>query len=267
MKEVTVKPSRNNRFRTIARPFAGFWLPALIVIVWQWLSYAGVLNRTLAPSPYRVAIEFWDLLISGTLLHHLRISTIRAMAGFGLGAAVGLVLGVAVGFLRPVEKSIDPSFQMLRTIPHLAITPLFVLWFGIGETSKVLLIALGAFFPLYINTFLGIRSADKKLFEVTRVLNFSIWKQITRLIIPSALPNILLGVRLSMGVSWLGLVVAEMMGSSAGIGFMINDARQYSQTTVVYVGILIFAVVGKLSDSLVRLLERHWLKWRDNFQG
>jgi len=243
------------------------WLPVLIVIVWHFLSQSGILNKTLAPAPWSVAVEFWDLLVSGTLLYHLQISTLRAMTGFALGASIGLLLGIAVGFFRPMEKSVDPSVQMIRTIPHLAITPLFVLWFGIGETSKILLIAFGAFFPLYINTFLGIRSVDNKLIDVARILNFSTWKKITRLIIPSAMPNILLGIRLSIGISWLGLVVAEMMGSSKGIGFMINDARQYSQTSVVYVGIIIFAIVGKLSDSLVRYLERHWLKWRDNYQG
>ncbi len=130
-----------------------------------------------------------------------------------------------------------------------------------------MLIANGAFFPIYVNTYLGIRGVDSKIFDVARVLQFSKWKQITKLILPAALPNILLGVRLSLGIAWLGLVVAELMGASEGVGYMIMDARQFSQTDVVFVGIIIFAVVGKLTDSFVRVLEKRLLKWRDSYAG
>ena len=145
--------------------------------------------------------------------------------------------------------------------------PLFILWFGLGELSKVLLIGLGAFFPLYVNTLLGIRGVDKKLFDVARILEFSRWKQITKLILPAALPNILLGIRLSFGAAWLGLVVSELMGASEGVGYLIMDARQFSRTEVVFVGIIIFALGGKIGDSMVRLLETRLLKWRDSYQG
>lgn len=195
------------------------------------------------------------------------LSAAGLAAGFLIGGSIGLATGLAAGFLRPAEQAIDPMLQMLKTVPHLAITPLFILWFGIGETSKILLIAFGAFFPLYVNTFLGIRGVDRKLVEVARVLEFSRFEQIRLVILPGAMPNILLGVRLSMGVSWLGLVVAEMMGSSSGVGYLIQDARQFSIITIVFVGIVIFAAVGKLSDSLVRWLEKRLLKWRDNFSG
>lgn len=156
---------------------------------------------------------------------------------------------------------------MLRTVPHLAVTPLFILWFGFDEISKILLIALGAFFPVYINTFNGIRGVDAKLFEVARVLEFKWHQQMTKVIVPASLPNILLGIRLSLGIAWLGLVVAELMGSSSGVGYMIMDARQFSQTNKVFAGIIIFAVVGKLTDSFVRLLERKLLKWRNSYEG
>ncbi|TWK27563.1 putative aliphatic sulfonates transport permease protein SsuC [Bacillus licheniformis] len=172
-----------------------------------------------------------------------------------------------IGFSKIAEDYLDPSLQMLRTVPHLAVTPLFILWFGFDELSKVLLIALGAFFPVYINTFSGIRGVDSKLFDVARVLEFHWLKQVTKLILPASLPNILLGIRLSLGVSWLGLVVAELMGSSAGVGYMIMDARQFSQTDKVFVGILIFAAVGKLTDSFVRILEKKCLGWRNSYQG
>lgn len=211
--------------------------------------------------------EFISLAGSGELMMHLGISTWRALLGFILGGGLGLAAGIWVGFSYKTERLLDPSLQMLRTLPHLAIAPLFILWFGFGEASKILLIAKGCFFPLYVNTFLGIRSVDGKLFDVGRVLQFSRWQMITKLIVPASLPNIFLGIRLSIGVAWLGLVVAEMMGSSSGIGFMINDARSFSLTTVVFVGIIIFAVVGKLSDSLVKLVERRMLRWQDSYKG
>lgn len=245
----------------------GLILPAVILLVWQLAGEFGLVSKTMLPTPLEILAAAGELAASGELFGHLQISVTRAAIGFLLGGALGLLTGLAVGFSSRVEHTLDPSVQMLRTIPHLAVTPLFILWFGFGEFSKVLLIAKGAFFPLYVNTFLGIRNVDAKLFEVARVLEFSRWKQITRLILPAALPNILLGVRLSLGAAWLGLVVAELMGSSEGVGYLIMDARQFSQTAIVFVGIVIFALVGKATDSLVRYLERRWLKWRDNYSG
>jgi sulfonate transport system permease protein len=245
----------------------GLMLPVAIIIIWQLLGSLGFVSSVILPTPFDISKAFIELVRSGELLKHMRISIYRAAVGFLLGGGLGFAFGVAVGLFKRFEQSFDPSIQMLRTVPHLAITPLFILWFGIGEFSKILLIALGAFFPLYINTFVGIRGVDSKLFDVARVLEFTKLKQITRLILPAALPNILLGLRLSIGVSWLGLVVAELMGSSEGIGYMILDARQFSQTAIVFVGILIFASVGKLSDSFVRILERKLLRWRDSFKG
>lgn len=177
------------------------------------------------------------------------------------------MIGILAGFSKRTELYLDPSLQMLRTVPHLAVTPLFILWFGFDEVSKILLIALGAFFPVYINTFNGIRGVDAKLFEVARVLEFKWHQQISKVILPAPLPNILLGIRLSLGIAWLGLVVAELMGSSSGVGYMIMDARQFSQTNKVFAGIIIFAVVGKLTDSFVRSLERKLLKWRNSYEG
>lgn len=245
----------------------GVLLPIAIIIIWQTLSGLKLISPQLFPSPLNIVKEFLGMVQSGELLHHLKISVQRAAFGFLLGGSLGLVTGLLVGLKKNAEHVLDPSLQMLRTVPHLAITPLFILWFGFGEVSKVLLISLGAFFPLYVNTFLGVRNVDAKLFEVAKVLEFNRLKQITKLVIPSALPNVLLGLRLSLGVAWLGLVVAELMGSSEGIGYMIQDARQFSRTSAVFVGIIIFAVVGKFADSVVRLLEERLLKWRDSYKG
>lgn len=245
----------------------GLIVPVCLLIVWEVAGTMGYLNPVLLPTPSSIWKELVSMTETGELVRHLGISTWRALLGFLIGGGLGLTMGLWVGFSYKTERLLDPSFQMLRTLPHLAIAPLFILWFGFGETSKLLLIAKGAFFPLYVNTFLGIRSVDSKLFDVGQVLQFSKWQMITKLILPASLPNIFLGIRLSVSVAWLGLVVAELMGSSAGLGYLINDARSFSLTTVVFVGIIVFAVVGKLSDSIIKLLEARALRWQDGFKG
>lgn len=242
-------------------------IPIIVLIIWQLAGILGFVSKTVLPTPWDIFLAFQGLIQSGELFDHLGISVFRAVVGFLIGGSLGILLGTIVGFSTRSEQYLDPSVQMLRTVPHLAVAPLFVLWFGFGEISKVLLIADGAFFPLYVNAFLGIRGVDSKLFDVARVLEFSKRKLITKLILPAALPNLLLGARLSLGVAWVSLVVAELMGSTEGIGYMIMDARQFSNTDIVFVGIIIFAFVGKFSDSLVRLLEVRFLRWRDNYKG
>ncbi|WNR44075.1 ABC transporter permease [Paenibacillus roseipurpureus] len=247
--------------------FRGFLLPIVVIAVWQLLSGTEVINPRLFPSPLYILETFVSMLASGELLHHLRISVVRASLGFLIGGSSGLLIGLLVGMFRRAEDYLNPTVQMLRTIPLLAITPLFILWFGFGELSKVLLISMGAFFPLYVNTFLGVRNVDIKLFDVARVLEFNRLQQVTKLILPAALPNVLLGIRLSLSVAWLVLVVAELMGADAGVGYLIQDARSFMRTEVVFLGIVIFAAVGKLSDSLVRLLESRLLRWQDSYRG
>ncbi|EJR07065.1 hypothetical protein II5_02083 [Bacillus cereus MSX-A1] len=264
IKKNGIKKVRKLNVKVLVRAIT---IPVIILIIWQLAGVFGLVSKTVLPTPLDIFLAFQELIKTGELFGHLSISVFRAAAGFFIGGGLGIILGTIVGFSTRSEQYLDPSVQMLRTVPHLAVAPLFVLWFGFGETSKVLLIADGAFFPLYVNAFLGIRGVDSKLFDVARVLEFSKRKLITKLILPSALPNLLLGARLSLGVTWVSLVVAELMGSTEGIGYMIMDARQFSNTDIVFVGIIIFAFVGKFSDSLVRLLEVKFLRWRDNFKG
>ncbi|EPF11883.1 alkanesulfonate ABC transporter permease [Bacillus cereus BAG1O-3] len=264
IKKNGIKKVRKLNVKVLVRAIT---IPVIILIIWQLAGVFGLVSKTVLPTPLDIFLAFQELIKTGELFGHLSISVFRATAGFFIGGGLGIILGTIVGFSTRSEQYLDPSVQMLRTVPHLAVAPLFVLWFGFGETSKVLLIADGAFFPLYVNAFLGIRGVDSKLFDVARVLEFSKRKLITKLILPSALPNLLLGARLSLGVAWVSLVVAELMGSTEGIGYMIMDARQFSNTDIVFVGIIIFAFVGKFSDSLVRLLEVKFLRWRDNFKG
>jgi sulfonate transport system permease protein len=261
------KPSEKDWLKVIPRPLHAWLVPITIVALWQAAGGFGWISATLLPTPLTIAKQFASLGASGELWEHFRISILRALSGFLLGGLTGLALGVSTGLGKMAERTLDPSLQMLRTVPLLSLIPLFILWFGIGEFSKILMISLGAFFPMYVNTFLGIRNVDAKLYEVSRIFQYSKPQLLIRLIVPAALPNILLGIRLSLGVSWLVLVVAEMMGTSAGIGYMIQDARAYSQTDIVFVGIIIFAIMGKLSDSLVRLLESRLLSWRETYKG
>lgn len=251
----------------IPAPLHAWILPVLIVAVWQAAGSLHLIAPSLLPTPLAISKQFINLLLSGALLEHFGSSTFRALSGFVLGGLTGLLLGLFTGLGKIAERTLDPTVQMLRTIPLLSLIPLFILWFGIGEFSKVLMISLGAFFPVYVNTFLGIRNVDVKLYDVSRIFQYSKIQLLTRLILPAALPNILLGIRLALGVSWLVLVVAEMMGTSSGIGYMIQDARAYSQTDIVFVGIIIFAVIGKLSDSVVRIMETRLLRWRETYKG
>lgn len=252
---------------TIMKYVYGSLLPVLILIIWQVIGELRLLPPQLLPTPLGIGKSLIELTSNGVLVSNMGISIYRAAIGFMIGGSLGIVLGLIVGFYKVTELTLDPTLQMIRTVPHLAIMPLFVLWFGFGEFSKVLLIAMGAFFPIYLNTFLGIRGVDSKLFEVSRVLEFSKFKQMTKVILPAAMPNILLGVRLSLGTAWLSLIVAELMGANSGVGYMISDARQFAQTDVVFVGIVIFAAVGKITDSLVRKLELRLLRWRDSYNG
>lgn len=269
---LSIKTAKKIRSRAAWNPIIsdlgiGALIPVVTVVLWQLAGSTGMISREFLPTPMSIARAFADLAVTGELTHHLGVSMGRAGIGFLIGGIFGFVFGVLTGLFRKAEYVLDPSIQVLRLVPHLAIAPLIILWFGFGEMSKVVIIMSGSFFPLYINTFMGIRNVDNKLFEVSRVLGFSPYQNLRRLILPAALPGILLGLRLSLAVAWIGLVVAELIGSQSGVGFLINEAKQNSNTEVVFVGIIIFAIVGKLIDSCFRIIERRFLFWRDSYQG
>ncbi len=242
-----------------------FLIPVLVLILWQLVSMGGGAKASLMPSPVKVLQTFVGMVESGELLRHALISTNRALSGFLVGGMIGLVLGLINGLWSLAERLTDSSVQMLRNIPHLALIPLILLWFGIGEESKLVMVSLGVFFPIYLNTFHGIRSIDPGLIEMGRVYGLKGFALYRNVLFPGALASILVGVRYSLGIMWLTLIVAETVSAKSGIGYMAMNAREFLQMDVIVLSILIYALLGKLSDSLAKVAERQFLKWHPNY--
>jgi len=242
-------------------------VPAVVLIVWEIASKSGWLSTRVLPEPASVVTAFCGLLASGELWHHVAVSSGRALAGLAVGGGLGLMLGLLTGTFRIAETLLDTSLQMVRNIPALALIPLVILWFGIDESAKLFLVAVGVFFPIYLNTFHGIRSVDKGLIEMARSYGLTGWPLYRHVILPGALPSVLVGLRFSLGLMWVLLIVAETISAQAGIGYLTMNAREFLQTDVVLVGILLYALLGKLADVLAKALERWWLRWHPGYQA
>jgi sulfonate transport system permease protein len=241
-------------------------LPLAIVLLWQALSAAGLISSRVLPAPTDVLLAGWKLLKSGELVRNIWVSFWRAVVGFAIGGSIGFAFGLANGLSRRSEQVFDSTLQMVRNIPHLALIPLVILWFGIDEEAKIFLVALGVFFPIYINTQHGIRTVDTQLVEMGRIYGMSPLALFRRVILPGALPSIFVGLRYALGIMWLTLIVAETVATSSGIGYMAMQAREFLLVDVVVLSILIYALLGKLADSTARLLERLCLGWHPAFQ-
>ncbi|MBG6082411.1 aliphatic sulfonate ABC transporter permease SsuC [Rubrivivax gelatinosus] len=261
---MSATPSSWQRWGRRALPWA---LPVALVLAWEIASRTGWLSSRVLPEPWAVVTALVGLLKSGELLHHVAISTGRALAGLAIGGGLGLALGLLTGTFRVFETLLDTSFQMVRNIPALALIPLVILWFGIDETAKLFLVAVGVFFPIYLNTFHGIRSVDRGLIEMARSYGLSGWALYRHVVLPGALPSILVGLRFSLGLMWVLLIVAETISAQSGIGYLTMNAREFLQTDVVLVGILLYALLGKLADVLAKGLERWWLRWHPGYQA
>jgi sulfonate transport system permease protein len=242
------------------------WLvPASIVTVWQLASQLGLIPSNFLPAPSEVLVAGYRLTLSGELPTNIAVSFKRAASGFLIGGALAFSFGLANGLSRLSEKLVDSTLQMIRNIPNLALIPLVILWFGIDESAKLFLTSLGVFFPIYINTFHGVRTVDPQLVEMARSYGMSSWDLFRRVILPSALPSIFVGVRYALGIMWLTLIVAETIAANSGIGYMAMHAREFMLVDVVVLAIVIYALLGKLADSSVRFLERLCLAWHPAF--
>ena len=250
------------RWRTTAMRRLTPWLvPIAILLDWQAGSAFGFIQANVLPAPSAVAEAFWRVARSGELWTNIEVSAWRALVGFAIGGGIGFALGMLNGLSSLSETLTDSTLQMVRNIPHLALIPLVILWFGIDEEAKIFLVALGVFLPIYVNTQHGVRSVDPQLLEMGRACGMSRASLFLRVVLPGALPSIFVGLRYGLGIMWLTLIVAETISASSGIGFMAMNAREFMMVDVVVLSILVYAVLGKLADSTARLLERTCLAW------
>ncbi|MBO0712237.1 MAG: ABC transporter permease [Acetobacteraceae bacterium] len=247
------------------RPLRRYASVGLLILAWQAGAIIGWIPPGTIAAPSDILTSLAGLLQSGELERNLLVSLCRVAAGLAIGIGLGTAAALVAGLSRIGEETIDPPLQMLRTLPHLALVPLFILWFGIGETPKIALVAFGAVFPIYLTLFAGIRGVDPKLVEAARTLGLSHAGLIRHVILPGSLPSFLVGLRYAVGVGWLSLVVGEQINADSGIGYMMMNAREFLRTDIIMVGLMVYAVLGLLADQLVRALERSALIWRPTF--
>jgi sulfonate transport system permease protein len=256
----------HKRFKKQFEQLVPWGVPVLLILIWQFLSQVGWLSNRVLPAPTAVVQAAIQLASTGELFRNVYVSAVRALIGFAIGGSIGFVLGLLNGTFRLSEQLFDTSVQMLRNIPHLAMIPLVILWFGIGDQARIFLVAIGVLFPIYINTFHGIRTTDQGLLEMGKVYGLKPWELFWQIVLPSALPSILVGVRYALGIMWLTLIVAETIAADSGIGYMAMNAREFLQTDVVVFSILLYALLGKLADSIARFLEARLLQWHPSYQ-
>jgi sulfonate transport system permease protein len=243
----------------------GLVLPVLLLCLWELNGWCGWARPNLLPPPSAVVGTVIDLARRGELWDHIAITLLRVLLGFVIGAAAATGLGALAGYSMLWRRLLDPMLQALRSIPSIAWVPLFILWLGIFEAAKVTLIAVGVFFPVYLNLMSGIEAVDRRLVEVGRVYRFSSWRLISRILVPATLPAYFTGLRSGLGLGWMFVVAAEIMGASKGLGFLLIDGEQTGRPALIIAAILLFAALGKLTDAALSLLGRRALAWQDSF--
>lgn len=244
----------------------GLLLPLAIIALLELSVSRGWVPAWLMPAPSDLRMTFREL-AGGPLWTHISASSQRVLLGFGIGAGLAVLIGTLVGMSRQLEAWLDPTFQALRAVPGLAWVPLLLIWLGIDEVSKVTLIAIGSFFPVYMNMVAGVRNVDRKLVEVGTQLGFSRAALMRRIMVPAALPYLFTGLRNGLSMAWLCVVAAELLAATEGIGYLLTDGREVSRPDLVLAAIITLALMGKLTDSLLKHLEKRMLGWRDNFNG
>ncbi|MGW0693298.1 ABC transporter permease [Streptomyces sp. NBC_01602] len=267
LEPVVPDSARGSRLRSVPRPLRRAVGPVLLLVLWQGLSATGVLHPDVLASPGTIARAGSDLIADGTLPSAMGISLQRVAVGLVLGGVVGTALALVSGLSRLGEDLVDATVQMLRTVPWVGLIPLFIIWLGIGEAPKVALIALGVAFHLYLNVYAGIRGVDEQLIEAGQSLGLGRWGLIRHVVLPGALPGAMTGLRYSLATAWLALVFGESVNADAGIGFLMNQAREFFRTDVIVVCLVVYAFLGLTADVIVRILERLLLQWRPTFTG
>lgn len=262
---VAAQPSRVGVSKATLYIWLSWIIPAVVVLLWETAARVGFIAPQVLPAPSSVLETAVNLARNGDLFVHLGVSLLRAACGFVIGGTLGLALGVIVGFSPLAQALLDRSVQMVRAVPFLAMLPLVIVWFGVGEVAKIFLVALAVLFPIYINTMLGIRQIDPKLMELGRVVGLERAAIVRRIILPGAMPSILTGLRYALAHAWLALVIAETLATTKGIGFLAMDAREFLNTNVIVLTMIIYAIIGVVADALVRLLEGRFLSWHANY--
>lgn len=260
-----LQPVKKNILHVTGRALIPWIIPFIIVIVWQILASSQTVTTRLFPSPRMVLESGWELIASGKLWYHMQISLARAAAGLLIGGGIGFILGIANGLSNTFYRLFDNTIQMLRNIPHLAVVPLVILWMGIDESSKIFLVSIGVLFPIYVNTYHGIRSVNPGFLEIGKVYGLSPWKQFRHIVLPGALPSVFVGLRYALGVMWLTLIVAETFSTDRGIGYLALDAREFMKGDIIILSVIIYALFGKLADVVAKWLERSILRWNSSY--
>lgn len=262
-----IVPAGGQRRNPVSRGLGKSLGPAALVVIWWLATSNGWISEDLFPGPRTLWTTLLDLITSGDLSEALSLSLQRVAIGFGFGFIAGVGLALFSGLFRLGEDLVDVPMQMARTLPWAGLVPLLIIWLGIDETPKITLVAFAVTFPLYINTFAGIRNVDKTLVEAAKTLSFGRAALIFQVILPGALPNLLVGLRYSLGSAWLALVFAETVNAQGGLGYLIVHAREVYRVDIIILCLVIYAFLGLSADVIVRLLERILLRWRQSFDG
>ncbi|MBA9030354.1 ABC transporter permease [Rhizobium leguminosarum] len=259
----TGRETRQRRVSPFDRPIVGIVFPVALFAAWEILVRAGIVGGRLMPPPSKILYTVYALAASGDLGTHVGATLRRVAIGFAFGSLAGTALGALTGYSKPLARLLDPTLQALRAIPSIAWVPLFILWFGIFEASKVALIAVGVFFPVYLGVYGAVVGVDRRIVEVGRVFRLSGFELIRLILLPAVLPDFILALRAGLGLGWMFVVAAEFMGASEGLGYLLVDGQQLGKPDQILAAILIFAVVGKATDSLLLIASAPFLRWRD----
>jgi sulfonate transport system permease protein len=261
--DIETAPPRRTSWTRYAKPVLGLIVPAVLAVSWELAVRFGLSNGRLVPPPSVIYATFMELAKTGELQRHAAATVARVAAGFGLGVAAGTVLGAITGYSSLTRRLLDPTLQALRAIPSIAWVPLFILWLGIFEASKVTLIAVGVFFPVYLGVMGAVMSVDRKVVEVGRAFRLSGVQMVRRILLPAVLPSYVVALRSGLGLGWMFVVAAEFMGASEGLGFLLVDGQQLGKPAQIVAAIVAFAVLGKISDWLIVGLTAPLLRWED----